>query len=138
MSDSSTSTNSASKPHVTAQWRLSALAGGWLYAAAIVFLSLTPSPPDPGFEHGDKVGHLLAYALLMFWFCVLYRYRYTRLAYGIGWVFLGVALEFAQGATGYRNFELSDMAANTLGVLAGALAALSLPRAARAAGRETP
>ncbi|MDA1118388.1 MAG: VanZ family protein [Proteobacteria bacterium] len=118
--------------------RAAAVAGGWAYAVAIVVLSLTPSPPDPGFDYGDKLGHLLAYGMLMFWFCVLYRYRYTRLAYGIGWVLLGIALEFAQGATGYRSFELADMAANTLGVLAGALAALSLPRAARAAGRETP
>ena len=99
--------------------RIVAIAGGWLYAGAIVFLSLTPSPPDPGFANGDKVGHLLAYGGLMFWFCFLYRYRYTRLAYGIGWIALGVALEFAQRATGYRSFELADMAADSLGVLLG-------------------
>jgi len=99
--------------------RAALLAGGWLWAAAIVFLSLTPSPPDTGVEHGDKLGHLLAYGLLMFWFCFLYRYRYTRLAYGIGWIALGITLEFAQGATGYRSFEVADMAANSLGVLLG-------------------
>ena len=99
--------------------RAALLAGGWLWAAAIVFLSLTPSPPDTGVEHGDKIGHLLAYGLLMFWFCFLYRYRYTRLAYGIGWIALGITLEFAQGATGYRSFEVADMAANSLGVLLG-------------------
>jgi len=99
--------------------RAALLAGGWLWAAAIVFLSLTPSPPDTGVEHGDKLGHLLAYGLLMFWFCFLYRYRYTRLAYGIGWIALGIALEFAQGATGYRSFEVADMMANSLGVLLG-------------------
>lgn len=99
--------------------RAALLAGGWAYAAALVFLSLTPKPPDPGFEHGDKLGHLLAYGLLMFWFCVLYRHRSTRLAYGIGWVLLGVVLEFAQAATGYRSYELADMAANSLGVLLG-------------------
>jgi VanZ family protein len=99
--------------------RAALLAAGWLYAAAIVFLSLTPKPPDPGFASGDKLGHLLAYGLLMFWFCLLYRYRYTRLAYAIGWIALGVALEFAQGATGYRSFEIADMAANSLGVLLG-------------------
>lgn len=95
------------------------LAGGWLYAAAIVFLSLTPRPPDPGFEYGDKLGHLLAYALLMFWFCWLYRTRQSRIAYGIGWVALGVGLEFAQGMTATRSFEFADMAANSLGVLLG-------------------
>ena len=95
------------------------LAGGWLYAAAIVFLSLTPKPPDPGFAYGDKLGHLAAYSLLMLWFCWLYRYRYTQLAYGIGWVCMGIALEFAQGETAYRSFEFGDMAANSLGVLLG-------------------
>ena len=29
------------------------------------------------------------------------------------------ALEFAQGLTGYRSFEVIDMVANTLGVLIG-------------------
>jgi VanZ family protein len=99
--------------------RAALLAGGWAYAAAIVFLSLTPKPPDPGFEYGDKLGHLLAYTLLMFWFCFLYRTRYARLAYGAGWIALGVALEFAQGATGHRSCEVADMAANSLGVLLG-------------------
>ena len=99
--------------------RAALLAGGWAYAVAIVFLSLTPNPPDPGFEHGDKLGHLLAYGLLMFWFCDLYRYRYTQFAYGIGWIALGIALEFAQAATGYRSYELADMAADSLGVLLG-------------------
>jgi len=99
--------------------RAALIAGGWLYAAAIVFLSLTPKPPDPGFAYGDKLGHLAAYALLMFWFCWSYRHRATRLAYGIGWVCMGIALEFAQAATGTRNFELADMAANSLGVLLG-------------------
>jgi VanZ family protein len=95
------------------------LAGGWLYAAAIMFLSLTPKPLDPGFAYGDKLGHFAAYSLLMFWFCWLYRRRATQLAYGAGWIGLGVALEFAQASTGYRSFEFADMAANSLGVLLG-------------------
>jgi VanZ family protein len=99
--------------------RAALIAGGWLYAAAIAFLSLTPKPPDPGFAYGDKLGHLLAYSLLMFWFCLLYRAGRTRLAYGAGWIGLGIALEFAQSATGYRSFEYADMAANSLGVLLG-------------------
>jgi len=114
------------------------LAGGWLYAAVIAFLSLTPRPPHLDISQGDKLGHFAAYALLMFWFCWLYRPRNTRLAYGAGWIAMGVALEFAQGATGYRSFELADMAANGLGVLAGAAAALTLPRNAGAAGKGTP
>lgn len=99
--------------------RAAAIAGGWAYAFGIIVLSLTTSPPDPGIAYGDKLGHLLAYGGLMFWFCFLYRSSYTRLAYGTGWIALGVALEFAQGATGTRSFELADMAANSLGVLLG-------------------
>jgi VanZ family protein len=99
--------------------RIAAVAAGWLWAAAIVWLSLTSSPPDPGISYGDKVGHFLAYGALMFWFCRLYRSGRTRTAYGILWIGLGVALEFGQGATGYRSFELADMAANSLGVLIG-------------------
>jgi len=111
---------------------------GWAWAAAIVWLSLTPSPPEPGFEYGDKLGHFAAYALLMLWFGWLYQTQPARLGYVALWIALGIALEFAQGATGYRSLELGDMAANALGVAAGALAALSLPRAAAAAEKETP
>jgi VanZ family protein len=117
--------------------RAALLTGGWLYAAALVWLSLSPSPPDPGFAYGDKLGHFGAYALLMVWFGGLYRSRLARLGYAALWIAMGIGLEFAQGATGYRSFELADMAANALGVAAGALAALSLSRAAAAAGTET-
>jgi VanZ family protein len=99
--------------------RAALVAGGWLYAAAIVLLSLAPKPPDPGFEYGDKLGHLLSYGLLMFWFCFLYRERNTRLGYAALWIGMGVALEFAQGMTATRSFEFADMAANSLGVLLG-------------------
>jgi VanZ family protein len=114
--------------------RVAALAAGWLYVAAIVWLSLTPSPPQLDIAHSDKLEHFLAYAVLMFWFAATYRSTKARLAYGAGWIALGVALEFAQAATDYRSFELADMAANTLGVLAGAAAARILTGAAGAAG----
>ena len=118
--------------------RIAAACGGWLLAAAIVWLSLAPPPAEPGVHIPDKLAHFLAYGVLMAWFGLLYRRRNARLAYGALWIGMGIALEFAQGATTYRSFELADMAANTLGVLAGALAALSLPRAARGAGTGTP
>jgi len=119
--------------------RALAVAGGWLYVGAIAFLSLTAEPiAGPSFEYGDKIQHFLAYALLMFWFARLFPGTRARLAFGALWIGLGVALEFAQGATGYRSFELADMAANALGVAAGAAAALILPRAAGAREREKP
>lgn len=97
--------------------------------AAIVWLSLTPSPPKVDFEQSDKVGHFLVYGALMAWFCFLYRKTPIRVLYGAGFVAMGVTLEFIQGVLGYRTYEVFDMYANTLGVLLGWAAALAvLPR----------
>jgi VanZ family protein len=92
---------------------------GWSIVAAIVWLSLTPSPPKLEVALGDKLGHFTAYGMLMFWFCQLYARRATRAAYAAGFVTMGIALEFIQGATGYRSFELLDMGADALGVAIG-------------------
>jgi len=111
------------------------LALGWAWAAAIVWLSLTPSPPTIDIEQGDKLGHFLAYGILMFWFCQLYTAPRTRLGYALGFVALGVGLEFVQRALGYRSFELFDMAADAMGVALGWLAAIvSGGRIARLSG----
>ena len=113
------------------------LAGGWLVCAAIVWLSLMPSPPSVAFEYSDKLGHFVAYGALMYWFCQLYASRTARLGYAIGFAAMGIALEFIQGALGYRSFEVADMGANALGVLLGWAAAFILPRALPGAGRGT-
>ena len=105
--------------------------------AAIVWLSLTPSPPKLDFEQSDKVGHFLAYGGVMFWFAQLYAARSTRLAYAAGFAAMGVALEFIQGWTGYRDFEVYDMLANGTGVALGWVAALILPKALPGAERGT-
>jgi len=87
--------------------------------AATTWLSLMPSPPDPGFDQGDKVGHVLTYGALMFWFCQLYASRRAQIGCAIGFIALGVGLEFAQGALPYRSYDEADMLANTVGVFAG-------------------
>ena len=43
-------------------------AAAWLWAAAIVWLSLTPSPPQVDLAQGDKLGHFAAYGVLMLGF----------------------------------------------------------------------
>jgi VanZ family protein len=101
--------------------RKACVALGWAWAAAIAWLSLAPSLPPVELAHGDKLGHLAAYGLLMFWFAQLYA---ARVFYAAGFVAMGVALEFLQAQTGYRSYEVLDMAANTLGVLLGWTAAL--------------
>jgi VanZ family protein len=99
--------------------RALALVIGWLMVAAIVWLSLTPSPPRLEVAFGDKLGHFAAYGGLMFWFCQLYARRAARLAYATAFVGLGIAIEFAQDATGHRSFEYYDMLADAFGVLLG-------------------
>ena len=102
------------------------LAVGWAMVAAVVWLSLTPSPPKADFEASDKVGHVLGYGVLMFWFSQLYSGR-ARMLYGTGFAAMGIALEFAQAALGYRMYDVFDMYANAVGVLAGWAAAVLFP-----------
>ena len=92
---------------------------GWLLVLFVIYLSLTPSPVQLGVEQGDKFGHVLAYATLMSWFANLYEIPARRRLCAIGFVALSVALEFVQGWTGYRTFDVADMAANAVGVVMG-------------------
>ena len=114
--------------------RMLCVAAGWALAAVIVWLSLTPAPPQIDIEQGDKLGHFAAYGTLMYWFCLLYTRRATRIGYALLWTGMGIGLEFIQGQLGYRTYEVYDMYANTLGVLIGWAAALAFPRALPRAG----
>lgn len=118
--------------------RLLWFAFGWLLLAAIVWLSLTPSPPEPGVEFGDKLGHLAAYAALMFCFARASASARARLGWAAACVALGVALEFAQGALGYRSREVADMIANAAGVALGWVLAQAHPRLAHLMRRAAP
>ncbi len=93
---------------------------GWAMVVVVLFLSLTPNPPAPlTFDNADKVEHAIAYAGLSFWFCLLYPVGRSRLIVAIALTGLGVGLEYVQGWTGYRTFDVLDMAADAVGVLAG-------------------
>lgn len=81
---------------------------------------------------GDKLGHLLAYGLLMFWFCQLYLSRKARLAHAVAFLAMGIGLEFLQGMGGVRHYDVVDMLANALGLAAGWAAARLLPPLFRA------
>ena len=105
--------------------RILGLALGWGWAAAIVWLSLTPSPPQVDVQYGDKLGHFGAYGLLMLWFSLLYPRLRFRVWYAIGFIAMGLALEFLQGMLG-RVFDVHDMLANATGVLLGAAAGLAV------------
>jgi VanZ family protein len=112
--------------------RLALVAAGWGWAAAIVWLSLTPSLPQVEVAHGDKLGHLGSYALLMFWFARLYVSRSARLGHAAAFTAMGIALEFLQGHLGYRSYDVLDMLANATGVMLGWAAAIALPVQRRA------
>lgn len=96
---------------------------GWLLVALVVYLSLERTPPNIEVHVSDKLTHLFAYAVLMLWFVQIYEPGRMRVRVALGLIALGVCLEFLQGYTGYRSFEVADMLANTAGVLLGWAAA---------------
>src|SRR5690625_4137395 len=97
-------------------WRLL----GWLAVSGVIYLSLTPSPPDLGLgiPSQDKFEHFTAYALLAWWFSQIYPLRLHGLL-GLFLVALGVLLEILQSLSAYRYFEYADMFADTLGCVGG-------------------
>jgi VanZ family protein len=99
------------------------LLAGWLLVLLIIYLSLTPRPISVPVAEGDKIGHAVAYAVLMLWFAQLYLGKKSRIAVAAASAALGIALEFAQQLTETRDFSIADMAADGLGVLLGWLAA---------------
>lgn len=98
-------------------------AAGWLLVLAIIAVSLMPAPPHLNVEQGDKLGHFAAYGLVTLWFAQPYTALRQRIWLALGMVALGIGLEYAQRATGYRSFEVADMAADALGVAIGWLVA---------------
>ena len=82
--------------------------------ASIVVLSLIPVEVDLG-ENRDKLAHAAAYGGLSFWFGMIFGRRGLQLGIAVGFAAMGVALEFLQGLTDYRSFEIADMVANAGG-----------------------
>ena len=107
----------------TLRWRSVWQAIGALLVALVVYLSLTPDPITLPGADGDKSGHVLAYATLMFWFAQLDARLRRRIGWATTFVAMGIALEFVQRAIGYRSFEVLDMLAGACGVAVGWLAA---------------
>ena len=101
------------------RWLSVWLAIGWCLVAAVIYLSLTPAPPKMEMPAGDKIGHVLAYTVLMFWFIQIYHVTRSRVLIAVGFVLLGISLEFLQGLGADRQFEVVDMIANAAGVVIG-------------------
>ena len=95
---------------------------GVLMVVVVCVASLSPTMPPPPGLHGDKVEHLIAYGSLTYWWGMLYPERAQRWLACLLFILMGIALEFAQQATGYRFLDVFDMAANTVGALLGRMA----------------
>ncbi|MDD4963228.1 MAG: VanZ family protein [Gallionella sp.] len=92
-------------------------ATGWLLLGIITYLSLMPHPPEPfTFNQVDKLEHGLAYMTLSLCFCQMYLRSLRWMVLLVVW---GIGIEFVQGWTGYRYFDVWDMVANSTGVLLG-------------------
>lgn len=88
---------------------------GVVLLLAIVVGSLVPVPTID-LSAIDKLIHVSMYFLLMAWFAQVINSHY-RLGLAIVFTSLGLLLEIAQHATGYRSFEWADVLANITGVL---------------------
>jgi len=73
----------------------------------------------------DKEMHFAAYLLLATIPALGFEFR-KGIPSVLSMILLGVVLEFAQRLIPGRNFEIADMVANTLGVLAGLALALTI------------
>ena len=104
--------------------------GLWYFGWALcVALSLI-HPPQLGVDvpEGDKIGHLLAYALLGAWAVWIYQRPRSRIHALLALCVLGVAMEIAQGTlTDDRMMDFRDAIADGLGVFGGAWLASRFP-----------
>jgi VanZ family protein len=93
----------------------------WLAVAVVAVLSLVSPPELPSTPAGsDKLGHLLAYFVLMAAAVQLFPRRLHRWRVAGALVAMGMLLELLQGGlTATRMQDPWDALANTLGVLAG-------------------
>jgi VanZ family protein len=91
---------------------------GWGMVFSVVVLSLIPIDVDIP-KGGDKVAHFIAYGSMSFWFGMLFAGRARQLGIAITFAVMGVAIEFLQGMTDYRSFEVADMVANAVGAALG-------------------
>lgn len=92
-----------------------------------IALSLLPVP-DMGLrvEQGDKIGHVLAYFALTFWYAQLSTTRRQLVLRALAVLALGLTMEALQSLMPWRSGnDPRDMLANTVGVAAATLAGLT-------------
>ena len=90
---------------------------GLLLLLAVMALSLLPISQPLPVSGGDRIGHLLAYGVLMYWWGMVQPA--SRLHWLLMLAGLGLALEGIQGLLPHRYLEWQDAVANLTGVLTG-------------------
>jgi len=105
--------------NITLKYKALWLLIGLCMVIFIVYSSLVSDPMnvDMGIEWQDKVLHTTGYFGLMGWFMQIFHQQKTHYVLAALFIAMGVSLEFLQDFGGVRYFEVSDMFANTLGVL---------------------
>ena len=91
---------------------------GGMLVAAVVFFSLSPQPVGTMDLWGDKLHHLFAYFVLMFWFAQIYVPGRRHFYLAVIFILMGVGLELLQGISGLRRGDPVDVLWNVAGVLA--------------------
>lgn len=98
---------------------------GIAIALAIAVVCLLPGSKLPDVRVSDKLEHLVAFAMLAFWFgSILVRRDFFWLAVAL--IAFGGLIELAQGAMRYgREADIRDLLADSIGVLLGLALALT-------------
>ncbi len=103
---------------------------GWLYVLLIIYGSLIRVPDvNIYLNHTDKFIHFFIYLVMVGWFIQLYRLISQRVIVLGAAIILGIVIEYLQGLTDYRSFDVLDVLANSMGATtAFLLAGTSLAR----------
>jgi len=102
------------------------LACGAAFVLFVIYESVTPAPLNAPTLEGFKSGHILAYFWITFWFAQIWRTPGQRATTAIAFTLMGIALEYVQRATGYRDFAYADMWDDGIGAAAGFAAAFTV------------
>jgi VanZ family protein len=106
-------------------WRLVLLT----LLCVIAYLALSPAPPRQADLGWDKLNHWAAFAALSFSACMGFtRTRRNAVLHLFFLLAYGGAIELAQTQIAGRSGEWADLLADTIGIIAGLLAATLVSR----------
>lgn len=100
---------------------------GLLQVVVTYYLCLIPSGHGPPpMEHLDKIVHFSIYTTLCFWFNTSLSLNKSIPVF-FSLLLMGISIELLQKLTPTRSFDLLDIVANFLGLIAGYFLALKGP-----------